>query len=91
MIEAFDFAGDRHFCQDELATTVSGRWICQCPGGPFYSSRQAAATAWNEQTRAWEEQREREIEDGFTTPAAKRLEQEEQRRGLLFHVKHSAQ
>lgn len=25
----------RHFCPDETATVVNGRWICTCPGGPY--------------------------------------------------------
>lgn len=25
----------RHTCPDETATVVNGRWICNCPGGPY--------------------------------------------------------
>jgi hypothetical protein len=25
----------RHTCPDETAQIVNGRWVCQCPGGPY--------------------------------------------------------
>lgn len=33
-----DLRRRRHYCQDETATTVSGRWFCQCWGGPYFVS-----------------------------------------------------
>jgi hypothetical protein len=36
--------------------------------------------AWNRATRAWERQREQEIQDGFTSPAMKRSYDDEQSR-----------
>lgn len=28
----------RHYCQDKNATAVSGRWLCHCPGGPYFTN-----------------------------------------------------
>lgn len=25
-----------HSCMDENATVVNGKWLCNCPGGPYY-------------------------------------------------------
>ena len=37
MTHPIDADGTRHYCQDETATVVSGRWYCNCPGGAYFT------------------------------------------------------
>lgn len=41
----FDRRDEPHACQDETAAVVNDRWVCNCPGGPFYMRSRRARVA----------------------------------------------
>lgn len=36
-----DALGYHHSCMDETAAIVNDRWVCSCPGGPHFNTREA--------------------------------------------------
>lgn len=40
----FDIMHRPHTCLDETANVVNGKWLCACPGGPYFTERDAAVT-----------------------------------------------
>lgn len=56
-IHAYSLNYQHHVCRDETAAVANDRWICQCPGGPYWTSTDAVRRARldREQERAYAE------------------------------------
>lgn len=46
-----DALGYHHSCMDETAAIVNDRWVCSCPGGPHFNTREAMQRFRAEQGR----------------------------------------